>query len=35
MSFMFYNCKSLISLPDISIWNIENVKDIYLVIVLY
>jgi surface protein len=25
MSFMFYNCKSLISLPDISKWDISNV----------
>ena len=25
---MFYNCKSLISLPDISKWNTNNVIDI-------
>ena len=25
---MFYNCNSLISLPDISNWNTENVIDI-------
>ena len=23
---MFYNCSSLVSLPDISKWNTENVK---------
>ena len=27
MSYMFYNCRSLISLPDISKWNTANVKD--------
>ena len=27
MSYMFYNCESLISLPDISKWNTNNVKD--------
>ena len=27
MSYMFYNCKSLNSLPDISKWNTSNVKD--------
>jgi len=27
MSYMFYNCKSLISLPDISNWNTSNVID--------
>ena len=27
MSQMFYNCKSLISLPDISKWNTHNVTD--------
>ena len=25
---MFYNCKSLISIPDISIWNINNVSNL-------
>ena len=25
MSWIFYNCSSLISLPDISKWNISNV----------
>ena len=24
---MFYNCKELSTLPDISNWNIDNVKD--------
>ena len=28
MSSIFYNCKSLISLPDISKWNFKNVDDI-------
>ena len=27
MSYMFYNCKSLISLPDISNWNTNNVTN--------
>ena len=27
MSYMFYNCSSLISLPDISNWNTENVEN--------
>ena len=27
MSYMFYKCNSLISLPDLSKWNTENVKD--------
>ena len=27
MSGMFYSCKSLSSLPDISKWNIEKVTD--------
>jgi len=29
MSSIFYNCKSLSSLPDISQWNIKNVKDMH------
>ena len=32
MSLMFYNCKSLTSLPDISGWNINNLiyyKDMF------
>jgi len=28
MNNMFYNCKSLFSLPNISKWNIENVNDL-------
>ena len=28
MSSIFYNCKSLISIPDISKWNLNNVDDI-------
>ena len=28
MSYMFCDCKSLSSLPDISKWNSNNVKDI-------
>ena len=27
MSFIFYGCSSLISLPDISKWDTENVTD--------
>ena len=27
MSYMFYNCSSLLSLPDISNWNTSNVYD--------
>ena len=27
MSFMFFNCRELLSLPDISKWNTNNVKD--------
>ena len=27
MSHMFYNCSSLISLPDLSKWNTHNVID--------
>ena len=27
MSYMFYNCESLLFLPDISKWNTNNVKD--------
>ena len=27
MSFMFYGCSSLGSLPDISNWNIDDVSD--------
>jgi len=27
MSYMFYDCSSLQSLPDISKWNTENVTD--------
>ena len=26
---MFYECKSLISLPDLSIWNTSNVTNMY------
>jgi len=29
MSWMFFDCSSLISLPDISKWNTNNVKDMY------
>ena len=28
LSYMFYNCSLLISLPDISKWNIDNIRDI-------
>ena len=28
MCFMFYNCSSLITFPDISIWNINAATDI-------
>ena len=28
MSWMFYQCNSLISLPDISKWNASNIKNI-------
>ena len=27
MSYLFYNCNSLISLPDISKWNTKNVEN--------
>ena len=27
MSYMFYGCKSLLSLPDISKWNTSSVDD--------
>ena len=27
MSYMFYNCESLSSLPDLSKWNTDNVTD--------
>ena len=30
MSYMFYKCKSLITLPDISKWNINNVNNMCL-----
>jgi len=29
MSGLFYNCSSLKSLPDISKWNMNNVKNIF------
>ena len=29
MSYMFYNCSELSSLPDISKWNTSNVNDMY------
>ena len=28
MSYMFYECSSLISLPDISKWDTQNIKEI-------
>ena len=28
MSYMFYNCKSLKSIPNISEWNMDNVNDL-------
>ena len=31
MSFLFDGCSSLISLPDISKWNVNNVIDMYCI----
>ena len=28
LRYLFYNCKSIDSLPDISNWNIERIKDL-------
>ena len=32
MSYMFYGCKSLSSLPDISKWNTNNINNIWSMI---